>query len=476
MKPTENVPLVVDLDGTLVRSDLLVETGFAHLAADPRRLFALVGLLRRGKAALKAGIAVETAVDATLLPYDDRVLELIAAARGEGRKIFVASAGDARPVAAVAAHIGADGWFASDGRVNLSGDAKARRLVEAFGEKNFDYVGNDRRDLAVWAVARRGWAVEPSSAVRRELASRGADVAILEPVGGGAREWIRLARVHQWVKNALVFVPMVTSHHVTAASVFASILAFLAFSFAASAVYVLNDLVDVEADRRHPTKRFRPLAVGRVPILAAPLVAGASGALAFVLAFAASPRLALVLLGYVGLAVAYTFVLKRKMLVDIVTLAGLYALRVLGGAAAIAVPVSEWLFAFSLFFFTSLALVKRYVELAARADADLPDPSDRDYLKSDLVVVAALAAAAGFNAVTVFALYVSSEAVRPLYPHPQVLWLICPILMYWIGRALMMASRRQMDDDPILFALRDRNSLAAAALVGVVLLVAAVPW
>lgn len=472
----ENRPLVVDLDGTLVRSDLLVETGFAHLGADPRRVFALVRLLMWGKAALKAGIAAETTVDAALLPYDERVLGLIAAARGEGRKIFVASAGNERPVAAVAAHIGADGWFASDATVNLSGATKARRLVEAFGEKGFDYVGNDRKDLAVWAVARRGWAIEPPSSVRRALASCGAEITVIEPSGGGTRDWIRLARVHQWVKNALVFVPMVTSHHFAIGSVVASILAFLAFSLAASSVYVLNDLVDVEADRRHPSKRFRPLASGRVSILAAPLVAVVSCLCAFAIAFATSPRFAAVLLGYLVLSTAYTFFLKRKMLVDIVTLAGLYSLRVVGGAAAIAVPVSEWLFGFSLFFFTSLALIKRYVELAARTDADLPNPSDRDYLKSDLGIVAALAASAGFNAVTVFALYVSSDAVRPLYPHPKVLWLICPILMYWIGRALMMADRRLMDDDPILFALKDRNSLIAVGLIGVVLVCAAVPW
>lgn len=476
MTAIDNLPLVVDLDGTLVRSDLLVETIFAHLGADPLRVFAATGLLMRGKAAFKAGIAAETTVDAALLPYDERVLGLIAAARAQGRKIFVASGGNERPVAAVAAHIGADGWFASDATVNLSGAAKARRLVEVFGEKGFDYVGNDRADLAVWAVARRGWAVEPRSSVRRALASGGADVAVIEPSAGGTRDWIRLARVHQWVKNVLVFVPMVTSHHFAAASVVTSILAFLAFSLVASAIYVLNDLVDLEADRRHPSKRFRPLATGRVSILTAPLVAAVACVVAFAVAFAASPRFAAVLLGYLVLSTAYTFFLKRKMLVDIVTLAGLYTLRVVGGAAAIAVPVSEWLFGFSLFFFTSLALIKRYVELAARADADLPNPTDRDYLKSDLGIVAALAASAGFNAVTVFALYVSSDAVRPLYAHPKVLWLICPILMYWIGRALMMANRRLMDDDPILFALKDRNSLIAVALVGAVLFCAAVPW
>lgn len=470
------IPLVVDLDGTLVRSDLLVESAFAWVGAKPLRLFALPGLLARGKAALKAGIAAETPLDETRQPYDEDVLAIVEEARRQGRPIHVASASNRRYVSAVAAHIGADGWFASDDVVNLSGAAKARRLVEAFGEKGFDYVGNDLPDLPVWAVSRRGIAVNPPAAVRRRLPSLGVEMRVLEPRADRLAAWIKLLRPHQWAKNTLVFVAMMVSHTFDLAALGASLVAFVAFSLAASAIYVVNDLVDIEADRKHPTKRKRPLAAGTVPIIASIPVAGGLTAAALALALWLSPWFAATLVTYLALTTAYTFDLKRKMLVDVVALAALYTLRVVGGAAAIGVPVSEWLLGFSMFIFTSLALIKRYVELAARIDGDLPDPTNRNYRKSDLGVVAALAAASGFNAVTVFALYIASDAVGRLYVHPKVLWLACPILMYWIGRMIIMAQRRYVDDDPVLFAVRDRNSLLAFGLVALILGAASIPW
>ena len=426
-----------------------------------------------GKAALKAGIAAKTPIDAAHLPYDERVLALVEKAHWEGRKVYVASASNERYVSAVANHIGADGFFASTDTENLSSHNKAGRLFEVFGKMGFDYAGNDRADLPVWAICRKGWAVHPAAAVRRALTASGADVAIIEPSGGAAKAWMKLVRVHQWVKNALVFVPLLTAHKFEITAFVAEIGAFFAFSIAASAVYLLNDLVDLEADRKHPSKKHRPLAAGTVPIQAALPVALLLVLVAFAAALVISPLFAGVLLGYLALTTAYTFFLKRKMLIDIVALALLYTIRVIGGAAAISVPVSEWLLAFSMFIFTSLALIKRHTELAARLDADLPDPSNRNYRKSDLDIVATLAAAAGFNAVTVFALYISSDTVRRLYRHPEALWLVCPILMYWLGRALMMAHRRMMDDDPIFFALKDRNSLLAFVLVAAIMVVAA---
>lgn len=467
------VPLVVDLDGTLIRSDLLVESAFAHLGANPLRVLGLFALAMGGKAALKAGIAAQTPVDAARLPYDERVLALVEKARREGRRVYIASASNERYVSAVANHIGADGFFASTDIQNLSSHRKADRLVEAFGKRGFDYAGNDRADLPVWAICRKGWAVHPAAAVRRALAASGTDVGIIEPSGGDAKAWLKLVRVHQWVKNTLVFVPLLTAQKFEITALAAEIGAFFAFSFAASAVYLLNDLVDLEADRKHPSKKRRPLAAGTLPVRAALPVAVLLVLIAFAAALVIAPLFAGVLLGYLALTTAYTFFLKRKMLIDVVALALLYTIRVVGGAAAISVPVSEWLLAFSMFIFTSLALIKRHVELAARLDADLPDPSNRNYRKSDLSIVATLAAAAGFNAVTVFALYISSDTVRRLYRHPEALWLVCPILMYWLGRTLMIAHRRMMDDDPIFFALRDRNSLLAFVLIAAIMVVAA---
>jgi 4-hydroxybenzoate polyprenyltransferase len=464
-------PLIVDLDGTLIRSDLLIESAFAHVGADPLRIGGVLLNLSKGKAALKAEIARETAIDAAHLPYDERIVALVREAHEAGRPVYLASASNERYVGAVAEHLGLfDGWFASNERNNLSSSTKAHKLVEKFGEKGFDYVGNDRADLIVWTVARRCIAVHPSTAVRRDLLKLDPEALVLDSPGVHPRAWIKLLRVHQWAKNTLVLVPLLTSHQFDLVSACEAIGAFLAFSLAASAIYILNDLVDLDADRKHPSKKLRPLAAGTVPALKAMVVAPLLLVVALGEALAIAPLLAATLAVYLFLTTAYTFFLKRKMMVDIVALAALYTIRVVGGAAAISVPVSEWLLVFSMFFFTALALIKRYVELASRIDADLPDPTNRNYRKSDLDIIAALAAAAGFNAVTVFALYVSSDAVRHIYRHPQALWLVCPILMYWLGRALLMAHRRWMDDDPIVFALHDWNSLVAGGLIGVILI------
>jgi 4-hydroxybenzoate polyprenyltransferase len=263
---------------------------------------------------------------------------------------------------------------------------------------------------------------------------------------------------------------MFAAHLFDLASVGKVILAAIAFSLAASSIYILNDLVDLDADRAHRTKRLRPLAAGTVSIRKA-MVAGPSLLLVGLgVGLLVSTQFVTVLFAYLALTTAYTFYLKRKMMVDVVALASLYTLRVVAGAVAVASYPSEWILAFSMFIFTALSLIKRYVELAGRLDAALPDPTNRNYRKSDLNVLAALAGASGFNAVTVFALYLSSDTVHRLYKHPHTLWLVCPILMYWIGRALIMAERRLMDDDPIVFALRDWNSLLAFALIGFIMI------
>ena len=467
-------PLVVDLDGTLIRTDLLVESLFAYLGADPFRFLSLATALRSGKAQFKAEIARRVAIDPVHLPYDERVLSLIRDARDNGGRVFLASASNERYVRDVAEHLGFfDGWFASTDSENLSSSTKARRLVQAFGEKGFDYIGNDRADLPVWSSANRSIAVGPSASVRTLLEAADQSAVVLEPQTGGLRAWIKLLRVHQWVKNALLFLAIFAAHRFDLGSAAEATTAAISFSLAASSIYVLNDLVDLDADRRHRSKRRRPLAAGTVSVWRAIVVAPALLAAALAIGFIVSIAFVAVLLVYLALTTAYTFYLKRKMMVDIVALASLYTLRVIAGAVAIGVVPSEWILAFSMFIFTAMALIKRYVELASRVDAGLPDPANRNYRKSDLNVLGALAAASGFNAVTVFALYISSDTVHRLYRHPQALWLICPILLYWIGRALMMADRRLMDDDPIVFAIKDWNSLLSFALIGFVMIAAA---
>jgi 4-hydroxybenzoate polyprenyltransferase/phosphoserine phosphatase len=466
-------PLVVDLDRALMRSSFQLEAIFAHLGRNASELAESVRARLRGKAELKSHIAATTSFDASELPYDEGVLELVRESVAKGVPVYLVSCHDEQYVRAIVEHLGLfTGWFVSIASDELSQSAKAQRLIDTFGRGGFDYVGRSADDHPIWTVARKRIATRESKAVRANLAELDREAIFLSPRTSRARAWAKLLRVHQWAKNALVFVPLATAHRFDLAAFGAAITAFVAFSLAASAIYIINDLADIEADRKHPTKKNRPLAAGTLPAAAALYAAAALVLAAIALASCVTAEFVAVLGFYLVLTTAYSFYLKRKMLVDVIALAILYTTRVIAGAAAVAVPLSAWLLVFSIFIFTTLALTKRYVELAARIDADLPDPSNRDYRKSDLSVVAALAAGAAFNAVTVFALYISSDAVHHLYRRPDALWLICPILMYWLSRILMLAHRRALDDDPVLFALKDLNSLVAFGLIAEILAIA----
>ena len=461
------VPLVVDLDGTLIRSDLLIEAAFSRLGRRPHAILDMLRALSQGKAALKHGLSDTTTFSPALLPYDPVVLQRIRDARDEGRPVYLASASHERLVSAVADHLGLfDGWFALDASINCAGAAKAERLVEAFGEGGFDYIGNDAADLPVWARARRAFAIRAPSSVVRRLAATCPEVEHLPHDRPTWRTWAKLLRVHQYAKNALLFVPLLTAHALEPLAFAQVLLAAVAFSLCASSVYLLNDLVDLQDDRGHRSKCHRPLANGSVPlahaVFAIPLLLGSSMAMAAALSM---PFFG-VLVTYFAVTTAYSFWLKRKALLDVLALASLYTLRVVAGAAVLGITVSAWLLAFCLAIFLSLALIKRYVELAARLDAGQPDSSSRGYKNTDADLVLALAAAAGFNAVTVFILYASSDSVNRIYSQPMILWLVGPILTYWIARILMLAHRRAMKDDPVAFAITDRASLVCLSMIG----------
>jgi len=293
----------------------------------------------------------------------------------------------------------------------------------------------------------------------------GQEVIRLDAGSSSLKPWIKLLRPHQWAKNALVLVPMLTSHAFTPHNLLYSLLAFVAFSLCASGGYVVNDLVDIEADRAHPTKRKRPFASGAVPVLKGALVG--VGVLTAAFALAAFVNLAFlgVLATYFAVNMAYSFSLKRKMIIDVVTLGGLYTIRVVAGAEAIGVQMSEWLMAFSMFMFLFLAIIKRHSEMVMRLNAGLSDPSNRNYKAVDINVLAGLAAAAGYSSVIVLALYIASDAARSLYHHVQFLWFACPLLLYWIARFVMMSQRQHVPDDPLVFALRDKVTLGIAAMV-----------
>ncbi len=463
------IALVVDLDGTLLRSDLLVESCFRRLGSEPVAIFGMVRALATGKAALKQFLAAGADCAPSTLPYDDDVLSIIRRARLAGRRVYLASASDERFVSAIAAHLDLfDGHFATNRSVNLTGAAKADLLIRKFGRNRFDYIGNDAADLAVWQVARQPIAIRAPRRVAARLRQMAPDAQFVGHERTTLTHWVRQFRVHQYAKNALVFLPMIAAHALTPGNVLIAAFAAVAFCLAASACYIVNDLIDLQDDRAHRTKRDRPLAHGDIPVLHAMMAVPVLLALAAMISLSISPSFTLVLAIYFAMTTAYSVWLKRILLIDVLTLAGLYTIRMLGGAVAVGIALSSWLVVFSLSLFVSLALMKRFVELAALVDANKPSPSNRDYENMDLGMIAALSAAAGFNAVTVLALYVSGSSVSTLYSRPEILLLVCPILTYWIGRALILAQRRQMQDDPVLFAIKDPQSrLSGLAMLAV---------
>lgn len=455
--------LCVDLDGTLLDSDILYESLLVLLARNPLYLFVLPFWLLQGKAALKRHIAARVTVDPRHLPYNPNVLELLRSTAQRPRVLCTAS--DQLLVAPIAAHLGLfEQVIASDGQRNLSGSHKAQALVDAFGERGFDYAGNGKVDLAVWDRAAGAWVVNNGASLLG-AASRRTQVLAHWPAPPRLRAWLKALRPHQWLKNLLVFVPLLTAHRfLDPMAVADALLAFAAFSLCASGVYVLNDLLDLEADRRHPRKRRRPFAAGQLPLLHG-LIAGPLLTLGGVaMALACSPGFAAVLLGYYILTLGYSLRLKRVVMLDVVLLASLYTLRIIGGTVAIAAELSFWLLAFSMFIFLSLALLKRYTELHSVLASGKTRASGRGYDVEDLPLLQSLGAAAGYCAVLVMALYINSPDSVELYRHPRLLWFICPVLLYWVSRAWVIAHRGTMHDDPIVFAATDRASQIVAAL------------
>ncbi|MFK4511845.1 UbiA family prenyltransferase [Bradyrhizobium daqingense] len=416
--------LVIDLEGALLRSELLMEALFSA----PARMLARFGAGGQAGMAALTRILAKAEIDYAHLPYDSDVLNRALAARARGEKIYLLAGRFPDHAAAIAAHLGFDG-------VVTPAELAAGEGLP-FDPGAIERIDSRRESRVSW------------------------------------KTWAKALRVYQYAKNTLVFVPAITAHQLNLPTLSYALLAFLAFSACASGAYLMNDLLDLAADRQHPTKRHRALAAGDLPISSALMAIPALWLFALVASLCISPLFLGVLGAYLVTTIAYSLALKRKMLVDVVTLSGLYALRIIAGAVGVGVVLSEWLLIFSLFVFTSLALIKRFSELSMRESAGLADPSNRDYRITDLHIIAAMAAASAMNAVTVFSLYVSSSAVTPLYSRPWMLWLLTPLLLYWFGRALMMAHRREMPDDPILYAFRDGPSRTAVAAMICIMLAA----
>jgi 4-hydroxybenzoate polyprenyltransferase len=450
--------LAVDLDGTLIRTDMLYETFWAAASAQPLSVLAAAGALRHGRAALKRRLAGLAPPDPAALPYDEAVLDHLRSWRAQGGRTALVSASDQGVVDAVAAHLGLfDEAHGSDGARNLKGAAKADFLRARFPE-GFGYAGDHAADRAVWAHAAHAVTVNASAALRAAAEAAAPSAEHLGAPAPQARALLKAMRPHQWLKNVLIFVPMLAAHAFGGATFLSALLAFAAFSLTASSVYLLNDLLDLAADRAHPRKRLRPFASGSLPLrtgtLATPLLLGAGLGLAALL----GPALLAVMGAYYAVTLAYSLDLKRRLIVDICTLAGLYTLRIVAGGVATGIPLSVWLLAFSIFFFFALAALKRQAELVSGAAEGELKAYGRGYHVDDLPLVATMAVGAGYVSVLVSALYLNSESVQTLYATPWPLWGICLVLLYWISRLVMITHRGWMHDDPVVFAARDRIS------------------
>jgi len=453
--------IAVDLDGTLVKSDMLVESVFLFLRAHPLRFFKLLAWLLGGKAAFKRRLADAVLPDATSLPYNEALVRWLRLQREEGAMLVLATASDHRIADRIAAHLGIfDAVMGTDDR-NLASDYKRDALVQRFGAGSFEYVGNSKADMAVWRQAQLAHVAYPEIGVMRRVKALPHLGEIFDDRKPYARSMAKALRLHQWAKNLLIFVPLIAGHHLTDLRLLGQCaVAFLCFCACASSVYLLNDMLDLQDDRRHRTKRNRPLAAGTFPMFHAMLWIPALLFISFAAALVWLPfKFSLVLLGYYVLTLAYSLVLKRAVMIDVVVLAMLYTTRVIAGTAAMSLKPTFWILAFCMFIFLSLALVKRYTELyEVRARGGQRKAPGRGYVASDFELLASLGGSAGYMSVLVLALYINDPQAHVLYRHPHWLWAACPLLLFWLSRVWIIAHRGEMHDDPIVFALRDRMS------------------
>ncbi|WP_103920842.1 UbiA family prenyltransferase [Candidatus Venteria ishoeyi] len=470
-----STPLCVDLDGTLLNTDLLFESLVQLLKKNIFYIFMLPVWLSRGRATLKHEIALRVEIEVRTLPYHEPFLNFLKQAHAQQRPLYLVTASNILIARKIAEHLNLfSDVIASDKHTNLKGKSKGLALKQRFGEKQFAYAGNDTSDLAVWQYACTAIVVNAG----KKLQAKVQRMIKLEQVYPSNIHLIKILpkvlRIHQWVKNFLIFIPLLAAHRLTDIELLTSIcLAFLAFCLVASAGYVINDIVDLEVDRQHHTKNQRPFASGEVPILYGflliPILLGLSAILVSFLPL----MFGVILILYFSLTLSYSLWLKCIVLVDVFCLALLYTLRVIAGVVALqGFNLSYWLLAFSMFLFLCLAFVKRYSELLHAHKLNKKQAEGRGYITDDLSILANIGISGGYISVLVLALYINSQEVRLLYQTPDLLWLVCLLLLYWISYIWVITHRGLMHDDPVVFALRDRNSYLVVLLMGVVVVIA----
>jgi 4-hydroxybenzoate polyprenyltransferase/phosphoserine phosphatase len=469
--------ICADVDGTVISTDLLYESLLSAIKRAPSVLFRVPFWYARGLPLLKRELAKRAQLDVSHLPLNEEVVTYLHDRAKKGDTVVLASASDQTLVQALGERLGfVAETFGTNSDKNLKGSVKADLLCQKFGEGSFEYIGDSRADFPVWKRAGGVGVVASSKEITRRVQTEYSNAKIFET--GGARKsvtWLRALRVYQWLKNLLIFVPLILGHHWTSNQSWgAALLALLSFSLCASGVYILNDLLDLEADRAHHRKKSRPFAAGTLPLLHGLLAAPTLFICGVSIAFLISPSFASILFVYLIFTTAYSFRLKQVVLVDIILLAMLYTIRIIAGGVASHVVVSQWLLGVSMFMFLSLACVKRFSELLVLKERNQRETRGRGYTVDDLEQIAMFGAASGYIAVLVLALYTSSYDVVQLYKNPQVIWLVCPLVLYWISRVWLLARRGKVHDDPLVFAMKDKTTYVVGVLVAVIM--AAAKW
>ncbi len=460
--------LAVDLDGTLTHTDTLHEAVIQLLRHNPLFVFALVVWWVKGKAFFKHQLSQRVKIDVAHLPYNSPLLDWLLKERARGRRIVLCTATHESVANAVSAHLGVfESVIASNATTNMSRSNKRQALDEAFGVGNWIYAGNSSDDLEVWQGAKEAIVVNASKSVGQKAAGLAPIHQTFEGPKTSWKDWVKVIRAHQWLKNLLLLIPLMAAHETENMAAWSTLLvAFVSFSLCASVVYIINDLFDLNSDRRHPRKRLRPFASGAVPIVQGVVLAPVLAITSLTLGYWTGSVFLAWLLFYFALTSAYSFVLKKYALLDCLTLAALYTLRILAGAAAIAITVSFWLLAFSVFVFLSLAFIKRYAELYVQQHLGNTHAHGRGYETSDAPLIQTLGVASGYASVLVLAFYLQSESVQALYAQPELIWFAVPLMLYWVSYVWLKAHRGEMHDDPIVFATKDTTSLVVAGLLG----------
>ena len=454
-------PLCIDCDGTLIATDLLFEAFFLMLKQYPLGLFFLPFWLFKGKVYLKEKLAHHVNFNWETLPYREPILNLINSARKADRPVVLVTASPMAWAAGVANYLACfDHVLATEKGINLSGKHKAAHLVKLFGERSFDYAGDSAVDLHVWAHADTAIVVSQNQSLVKQAALKTNNIEVIRTPSTKFFVYLRALRIHQWLKNLLVIVPLLAAHQLHSLQSLTQVAyAFLSFSLCASSVYVLNDLLDLDSDRQHVRKRKRPFAAGNISLWQGMLMVPALLSAAFILSLLLPIQFTLILAAYFVMTLAYSVRLKRQVIVDVMLLAGLYTMRIIAGAAATAIKPSFWLLAFSMFIFLSLALVKRYSELLITLQSNKQEAVGRGYSINDLPLLMSIGTSAGLGSVLILALYLNNSETNVMYPNTTWLWLMPPLLLYWTNRMWMKAHRGEVDDDPIVFAARDWQSL-----------------